>query len=694
MKSTIWKIALVELLTVTLMIDSCWARGFGGGGFRGGGGFHAGGGGFHPAGAGAFRGGSGGFHGGAGGGFSGGRLPGGGGLSGSGFRPSIGANPSFGNRSSIAGRPDLAGNAGLNRSNLVHSPNFGAGGLNGASRPQLGGLTPGARPQLGNGITRSDFAGNRGGFRPSTEGRPGLPGGTSLRPGNWNGSSNRFAGGTATLPGLGPSRPGAGGAGERNPALAGGGVRPGAGGAGERWNSGSIADRHQDLNNRFNDLHNHWGDAGWHHNQWVGPNGGSLNHFGYWGPNGYWGHTGAWGPNGGYWGHTGHVGPYGGWGRAGYFGPAGHWSRNWGWYNGYSPAWGYGRWNYLWNQYPVALAFGATMWGLNAVAYNFGVGSYWNPYYDAPVYYDNQVIATYSQPVVGDPAYEQPLTDPGAAVTDPSATAAPAPGDVPPAPSAAPDPLTQTFDQARAAFLNEQFDDALNLTNQALAQAPRDAAINEFRSLCLFSLGKYRESAATIHAVLAAGPGWDWTTMISLYSHPETYTNQLRELEAAEKANSNAADLRFLLAYHYLTCNHKDAAVNLLKRVTQLEPKDQLAADLVRMYAPESEDEPKPGNPPDLEQPAYPLEKLRGDWVAKDDTGEFSLKLGDNDEFAWKFTRDGKPQSISGAYTVRGNNLVMQPDSGGTMLSEITLKNDRTLTFDPIGEAHRLTFTR
>src|SRR5690606_10115913 len=241
-------------------------------------------------------------------------------------------------------------------------------------------------------------------------------------------------------------RPGQGGAGERlqpGTRLGQGGagerltpdVRPGQGGSGKRFTPGnpnSIPDRHQDLANRFDDLNAHWNDQEWHHEQWTGPNGTDINHVGFWGPNGYWGHTGVWGPNGGHWGHStgigpnrawtrstgigpngavwGHgaaVGPNGAFGYAGYAGPAGHWSRNWGgWYHGFAPTWGHGRWDYLWDEYPAAMAFGATMWGLNAVNWAFGVGAYDNPYYDAPVYVNNQAVVSYDQPIVGDPSYE------------------------------------------------------------------------------------------------------------------------------------------------------------------------------------------------------------------------------------------------------------------------------------------------
>ncbi|MFO1023069.1 MAG: hypothetical protein U0903_20615 [Planctomycetales bacterium] len=456
-------------------------------------------------------------------------------------------------------------------------------------------------------------------------------------------------------------------------------------------------------------MQSHYNDGDWHHQQWTGPNGGEINHVGFWGPNGYWGHTGAVGPNGGYWGHTtgigpngayghttgigpngavwghgGAVGPNGAFGYAGYYGPAGQWSRNWGgWYNGYGPAWGNGRWNYLWDTYPVAMAFGATMWGINVVNSAFGVSDYSNPYCDGPVYVDNQAVTSYTEPVTGDPNSGNQAN---AAQADPNNPDAPAPED----------PLTQTFDQARTAFFEERFDDAMTLTDQALTKAPRDAAINEFRSLCLFALGRYRESAAAIHAVLAAGPGWDWTTMISLYGNSETYTTQLRKLEDAAKDNPQAADNHFLLAYHYLTCDHKEDAVKQWKDVVKLQPNDQLSADLVKMYSPADDSQASTANttPPNVDKPAYPMEKLYGDWKAQAKSGDFALTLKKDDSFSWKFTQNGKPQEVKGAYVVRGNNLVMQPDSGGVMISTITLNDDGTLIFSPLEDKTKLTFSK
>lgn len=748
MKTSFLYAGLMATALATVALDHhTFARGFGGGGgggFRGGGGggfSGGGGGGFRGAGGGGF-GGGGGFNG--GGGFSPGGMPSGGGLSGAGYRPSPATRPAPApaTRPSLPGggdisRPAIGGGGpaggGTSRPNVVHRPQDLPGNLDIGSRPQVqpgGGvtrpdLTPGSRPAINPGSRPDTLPGTR----PGSDGRPNLGGNSGDRPS----LDGRPGNGTASLPGLGPAtRPADGGAGSRLPGAGdrAPGTRPGDGGAGSRWNPGqapSIPERHNNLDNRFDQLQDHWGDSDWTFNQWDGPNGGQANHIGYWGPNGYWGHTGVTGPGGRHYGHTGHVGPDGAWGHNNYFGPAGHWSRSWGWYNGYGPDWGHGRWNYLWDEYPVAMAFGATMWGINVVDCMFGVSDYYNPYCDSPVYVNNQQVVNYAQPVVADSSDDSDSSDgSSSSSSDGSQSGDSQSGSSSSASSQASgsssgsnssessssddnqsaegqsqadqsDPLTNTFNQARQAFYNEQFDQALTLTDQSLAMAPQDAAINEFRSLCLFALGKYRESAANIHAVLAAGPGWDWTTLISLYSNPDTYTDQLRMLEAAVKANTDSADMRFLLAYHYLTMGHQDAAVEQWKEVVQLQPDDKLSAQLLAMYQPASDDakDTKKSAPPEnLEKPAYPMEKLEGDWKASNDSGQFELKLDKDDVFTWTFTRDGKPQSVTGAFTVRGNNLVMQPDSGGTMLSTIALKNDNTLEFTPVDNSQKLTFTK
>ena len=321
------------------------------------------------------------------------------------------------------------------------------------------------------------------------------------------------------------------------------------------------------------------------------------------------------------------------------------------------------------------MAFGLTGWGLTAATWGFGLGGYYNPYYDTPVVVNNQPVVSYSEPVMSEPAQMAMAADENS------------PTDA--------DPATDVFNQARSAFYTRDFDQALSLTDQALQISPRDAAINEFRSLCLFALGRYREAAGTIHAVLAVGPGWDWTTLASLYDDTSVYSDQLRRLENSIK-EQDSAEGRFLLAYHYITCGHIDSAVTQLRSVIKLQPKDKVAQQLLTMYAP---DEAEAGDPPEPNitnetPPAYPLEKLKGQWTAAAEGGEFKLALEDEDKFSWSFVRNGQPQSVDGTFVLKGQNLAMEPTTGGVMLSEITLKDDGTLEFAPVGQSTKLTFKR
>ena len=164
---------------------------------------------------------------------------------------------------------------------------------------------------------------------------------------------------------------------------------------------------------------------------------------------------------------------------------------------------------------------GLTWWGVNSVGYRFGYSDYSNPYYA------ESMPAVYSEPILTtsiEPAQESAVA------------AAPA---LPPGVSAE---AVAKFDQARAAFLEGKYDEALKLTDAAVAQMPRDVVLHEFRALVLFALQRYPESAAAIHSVLDVGPGWDWKTLSSLYSKADDYTKQLRALEAARDKNPNAAD--------------------------------------------------------------------------------------------------------------------------------------------------------
>ena len=146
-----------------------------------------------------------------------------------------------------------------------------------------------------------------------------------------------------------------------------------------------------------------------------------------------------------------------------------------------------------------------------------------------------------------------------------------------------------TFLAAREAFKVRGFTRALSLTDLDLQTYPNDPVLHEFRALCLFALGRYDEAAAGLYAVLTAGPGWDWATMIGLYPDVDTYTAQIRALEEAIKGNTAVASKRFVLAYHYMVQDHIDQARQQFEQVVKLQPKDELAAQFAKLLTPPTE---------------------------------------------------------------------------------------------------------
>lgn len=574
------------------------------------------------------RGGGGGRRGGGGGGgFSRG---GGGGFS----RPS---SPSFSRPSyNRPSRPAPSQRPSYTRPNTRPSTRPGSGNRP-SVRPQPGqrpstqpGTRPGQRPSTRPGT------GNRPSVRPQPGTRPSIQPGTrpgqlpSTRPGNRPGSGNRP--GQGDRPGLG-NRPGTGdrpGQGNR-PGLGnrpGGGAvvlpglgnRPGIGdrpGLGNRPERPNVGDRRDQLQNRLGDRGNNAGDRMANRDrQWNDWHDRHYHHHDHW-------HHGHW---------------------HGYWGPG-------------------SRWGYWWNRYPAMTAFGLTTWAINRTCWAFGYGYYVNPYAYGTVVIDNSVY-DYSQPIVMTPDESSLSSDPN---------------DSSPAPDVSSSALTQ-FDSAKRQFQEGAYNAALNSANAALEEMPNDVVIHEFRALVLFALGKYHDAAATLYPVLSVGPGWDWTTMSSLYSQIDDYTDQLRKLEQFRNKNPQDTAAHFLLAYHYITCNHSDAAIPELKQIVAINPKDQLATTLLQQLDPEYEipEQPAMVKPPEAVAPVA-QQSLLGTWDAKRKSGErFQLSLDDKNVFVWKFTTaDGKSQEVKGVYAVEKDGvLALEMNDEGTMLAQLDVKGN------------------
>ncbi|HEV3023054.1 MAG TPA: tetratricopeptide repeat protein, partial [Pirellulales bacterium] len=239
-------------------------------------------------------------------------------------------------------------------------------------------------------------------------------------------------------------------------------------------------------------------------------------------------------------------------------------------------------------------------------------------------------------------------------------------------------------------------DAALDIINEGIAQYPNDSVMHEFRALVLFAKGDYQQAAATIHSVLAIGPGWDWTTLASMYTNVAIYSDQLRALEAFINEHPQDGAARFLLAYHYLVGGHADAAARQFQKVVTLVPGDQVAADLARMLsAPPAgqqaatEEQPAPGPLAEAEPAATPIDAtaLLGSWhAARDDGSKFELTLTKEATFTWNFSSKQQPaQKLNGTYTVEDNVLALECNDGGSLIGKATPDGAKEFNFTLVG---------
>jgi tetratricopeptide (TPR) repeat protein len=227
---------------------------------------------------------------------------------------------------------------------------------------------------------------------------------------------------------------------------------------------------------------------------------------------------------------------------------------------------------------------------------------------------------------------------------------------------------------------------------------PNDAALHEFRGLVLFALHRYEDAAAPLYAVLSVGPGWDWQTLVGLYPNVSVYTEQLRALENYCNLNTRSASARFVLAYLYLTQGNTDVAVDQLKRVVALQPKDAIAARLVQQFDKTSAptgvgvagqppaQPPAPGLAPTVHAvPSNaPVKEghLEGTWTAQpDQETTITLSFLDQGRFTWKVTHKGQDRLIQGKLTSGNGLLTLAQEQGAPMVGNITWGDETHFTF-------------
>jgi tetratricopeptide (TPR) repeat protein len=351
----------------------------------------------------------------------------------------------------------------------------------------------------------------------------------------------------------------------------------------------------------------------------------------------------------------------GSWGRnhfGGWFGPVGM---------GFWPRRG------LIRAFPTWGLAGLAGWGLGPWANGWLYSGFTNPYFIAPVI-NTPVVA--NAPPVFVPDYSRPLD-----LTS-----------IPPEPEGL-EQDDSTFLAARDAFKAGDFARALSLTDLALQPYPNDPVLHEFRALCLFALGRYDEAAAVLYAVLTAGPGWDWATMIGLYSDVDTYTSQLRTLEAAIKGNTAVASKRFVLAYHRMVQDYLEQARQQFEYVVQLQPKDELAAQFTKVLTAPSEaptaaatDLGRTTATVEMHEPSPPPAALLGTWKAKPMPDvSIELTLREDGQFTWDVNANGHADSITGDADYLDGVLTLAQADAPALVGKVVNLGEKQFGFELLG---------
>ena len=306
--------------------------------------------------------------------------------------------------------------------------------------------------------------------------------------------------------------------------------------------------------------------------------------------------------------------------------------------------------------------YGLNPWAMNSLGYQWGYyGGFNNPYY----------ASNYSMPYnYGQPVY---LAYQSSEVQAPQA-------------------VQSDFEAARTAFRQGQYDDALNLLDRVVKENPSDTTAHELRALTLFAMGRYDESAATLNSLLAVAPGWSWETMSGLYPNINTYTQQLRDLEAFTKDEPKSAAGRFVLGYHYLVAGHQDAARRQFERVVDLEPKDRVAQQLLSGLE-KADDrrasvDPPPAPPAEREEVVKDGEEtdLVGTWTAQRDKNmPFELTLSDNGKFTWIAGDGDKASKVSGNYELEGQTLVLDGGKNESLVGHLASEGKNRFHFKLLG---------
>src|SRR5262249_4265710 len=162
-------------------------------------------------------------------------------------------------------------------------------------------------------------------------------------------------------------------------------------------------------------------------------------------------------------------------------------------------------------------------------------------------------------------------------------------------------------------------------------------------------------------------------------------------LEDYRNEHPASAPARFVLAYHYLTQGHTEAAVGELKEVVKLQPADQLSAQLITQLSGDkgqAAPQPSPSSAP-AQAPASPASavgNLVGIWKASPAQGTtIELTAGADGKFRWNVVSQGRTQPIEGTYTFENEILTLTQSENNAMVGKVVWQDPDHFRFQAMG---------
>lgn len=351
-------------------------------------------------------------------------------------------------------------------------------------------------------------------------------------------------------------------------------------------------------------------------------------------------------------------------------------ARPW-WGAGHCHTWHHGHWGYGWNNsyyrrhwwyeddddFASGFMWGIAVWSLGNLVYDMGYQSYKNPY-PAPAVQNTYI--TYAQPVSVAAAANPPGDEQSVELAETKSNAA--------------------LEASRAAFRKGDYLAASKAVDEAISHTPGDVTLHEYRALVFFALGKYSDAAGVLNPVLASGPGWGWETMVGFYNSAETYSDELRKLEAYSKSAPEKADALFLLGYHYMVCGHMEKANSEFSKAVKLQPADSISRQLRDLTAASIPD----AGETDVEPPVRPApvapDQLVGTWVSdRGADGKVNFTMTEAGDYTWAFMNAGQSSELKGTYGLDDKGLLVLTSDDTQMVSEVAVKEGKMMHFTLVG---------